>query len=157
MEDALGRLDRLTQEEVRMAAAEGLKAIHKVDSKVQAVDNKVEGVNVKIQDVGGKVHGVDDRVQDVGNKVQGVDDRIQGVDDRVQCVDDKVRAVDDKVQAVDDRVRDIDDKVDIVVDSAQFFSTSHPHPSNFSFSLGGDKIREEIRQVADDIDDQKRS
>ncbi|KAH9983384.1 hypothetical protein BJV74DRAFT_797431 [Russula compacta] len=33
MEDALGRLDRLTQEEARMAAAQGLEAIHEVMRK----------------------------------------------------------------------------------------------------------------------------
>ena len=42
IEDALGRLDRLTQDEVRMAAAEGLKATHKVDNKVQGVGDKVD-------------------------------------------------------------------------------------------------------------------
>jgi len=44
IEDALARLDRLTQEEVRMAAAEGLKATHGVDDKVQRVDNKVQQI-----------------------------------------------------------------------------------------------------------------
>ena len=42
IKDALGRLDRLTQEEARMAAAQGLKATHEVDDKVQAVDDKVD-------------------------------------------------------------------------------------------------------------------
>ncbi|KAH9988242.1 hypothetical protein BJV74DRAFT_885364 [Russula compacta] len=42
MEDALCRLDRLTQEEVRMAAAQGLKATHEVDCKVQGVDDKID-------------------------------------------------------------------------------------------------------------------
>ena len=37
IEDALARLDRLTQEEARMAAAQGLKATHEVDYKVQHV------------------------------------------------------------------------------------------------------------------------
>ena len=62
MEDALGRLDRLTQEEARMAAAQGLEATHEVDDKVQAVDDKV-------QDVGQKVQGVDDRVKDLDHKI----------------------------------------------------------------------------------------
>jgi hypothetical protein len=48
IEDALNRLDRLTQDEVRMAAAQGLKATHEVDDKVQGVDNKVRGVDDKI-------------------------------------------------------------------------------------------------------------
>ncbi|KAH9983390.1 hypothetical protein BJV74DRAFT_797437 [Russula compacta] len=48
MEDALRRLDRLTQEEARMAAAQGLKATHEVDDKVQGVDERVKGVDNKI-------------------------------------------------------------------------------------------------------------
>ena len=55
IEVALGRLDRLTQDEVRMAAAQGLKATHDVDDNVRTV--------------GGKVQGVDDRVRDVDDKV----------------------------------------------------------------------------------------
>ena len=35
IEDALGRLDRLTQDEVGMAATQGLKATHEVDDKVK--------------------------------------------------------------------------------------------------------------------------
>ena len=50
LEDALGRLDRLTQEEVRMAAAQGLKATHEVDNKVQGVDSRVQQVADEIGD-----------------------------------------------------------------------------------------------------------
>ena len=48
IEDALSRLDRLTQDEVRMAAAQGLKATHKVDDNVKIVEGKVQGVDVKM-------------------------------------------------------------------------------------------------------------
>jgi hypothetical protein len=44
MEDALKRLDRLTQEEARMAAAEILKLTHIVDNKVTTVVNGMSGV-----------------------------------------------------------------------------------------------------------------
>ncbi len=74
IEDALARLDRLTQEEVRMAAAEGLKATHGVDDKVQRVDDKVQHVDNKVQDV-------DDHVQRVGDEVQGVDNKVQQIAD----------------------------------------------------------------------------
>ena len=57
IEDALVRLDGLTQDEVRMAAAQGLKATHEVDDKVKNVEGKVQGVDNKVQ-------GVDDRVRD---------------------------------------------------------------------------------------------
>ena len=44
MEDALKRLDKLTQEEVRMAIAENLRATHAVDERVASVNNKVAEV-----------------------------------------------------------------------------------------------------------------
>ena len=58
IEDALKRLDKLTQEEARMAAAENLKVMH-------AVDKRVEGV-------ADTVAVVDDRVKVVDNKVMEV-------------------------------------------------------------------------------------
>ena len=58
IEDSLDKLDKLTQEEARMASAELLKITHSVD---------------------GKVKDVQEDVQDVGNKVQGIDDRLQGI------------------------------------------------------------------------------
>jgi hypothetical protein len=72
IEDSLVRLDKLTQEEARMASAELLKMTRRVDGKVTGVDDRVKGVEGKVQDVC-------DDVQDVGNKVQCVDDRIQGI------------------------------------------------------------------------------
>ncbi|KAF8492083.1 hypothetical protein F5888DRAFT_1860114 [Russula emetica] len=74
IEDALKRLDKLTQEEARMATAQVLKA----------------------------THNVDDRVKGVADKVVGVDDRVADIDDRVASVDDRVKAVDDKVASVID-------------------------------------------------------
>ena len=41
VEDALQRLDKLTQEEVRMAAAEALVITRGIDDKMQGVDHKV--------------------------------------------------------------------------------------------------------------------
>ena len=41
VEDALQRLDKLTREEVRMAAAEALVITRGIDDKVQGVDHKV--------------------------------------------------------------------------------------------------------------------
>ena len=74
IEDALKRLDRLTQEEARMAAAQLLKVTN-------TIDNRVEGI---------------------ANNMLIVDDRVACVDDRVKDVDDKVKAVDDKLVAVID-------------------------------------------------------
>jgi Lhr-like helicase len=83
MEDALKRLDKLTQEEARMTIAQNLKATHTVDERVRGVANSVLAIN---------------------NRVAGVDDRVAGVDDRVARIDDKVVIVDDSVKVVDDKV-----------------------------------------------------
>ena len=66
MEDNLHRLDRLTQEEARMASTEQLKTAHSIEAKVVGVDERV-------QDVG----------DDVRKKVEDVDDRLQGIDDKL--------------------------------------------------------------------------
>jgi hypothetical protein len=79
VEDALRRLDKMTQEEARMAAAEVLRITHSLEDNVRNVADKVQGVD-------GTIQGVD-------NKVQGVDDRVKGVDDRVRVVGDKVDMV----------------------------------------------------------------
>jgi phenylalanyl-tRNA synthetase alpha subunit len=42
IEDALKRLDKLTQEESQMAAAQILKVTHTVDSRVQQTANDVD-------------------------------------------------------------------------------------------------------------------
>ena len=44
MEDALKRLDKLTQEEAWMGIVQNLKATHAVDERVRAVDDKVTEV-----------------------------------------------------------------------------------------------------------------
>ena len=65
MEDALKKLDKMTNEEARMAVAQNLKATHKVD----------------------------ERVRGVGNTLVAVDNRVAGVDDRVAKADDRVAGV----------------------------------------------------------------
>jgi hypothetical protein len=86
IEDSLERLDKLTQEEARMASAEQLKMTHSVGVKVMGVDNRVKGVEGQVQDVGDKVQIVEGRVQDVRGDVQDVGIKVQGVDDKLDQV-----------------------------------------------------------------------
>ncbi|KAI9445647.1 hypothetical protein BJY52DRAFT_1228808 [Lactarius psammicola] len=79
VEDALQRLDRLTQEEARMAAAEVLTISRGIDDKVKGVDEKLEGVNGKVKSVDVKIEGIDYKVQSVNSKVKGVDHKIGSV------------------------------------------------------------------------------
>ena len=93
VEDALQRLDKLTQEEARMAAAEALTITRGIDDKVNDVDERLEGVDEGVQSIGIKVKGIEDQLQIVDGKVEGVDDKLEGVDDRVKIVDHKVSSV----------------------------------------------------------------
>ena len=111
IEDALQRLDKLTQEEARMAAVEALTITRGIDDKVNDVGERLEGVNERVQSVDVKVEGIDDKVLIVDSKVQGVDNRVQSVDDKVQAVDNKVQAVDNKLLSVDTKVQGVDNKV----------------------------------------------
>ena len=70
--DALKRLDRLTQEEARMANAEVLRLAHSIRDGVEIVDGKVDGVDHKVDGVGDKVECVDAKVQVVIDSAQGL-------------------------------------------------------------------------------------
>ncbi len=65
VEDGLKRLDRLTQEEAEMAAAQVLKATHAVDAA-------------------GRVRGVADIALSIGDQVQGVSGQVAEVRDGAQ-------------------------------------------------------------------------
>jgi hypothetical protein len=83
IEDSLERLDKLTQEEARMASAEQLKMTHRVDGKVMGVDDRVRGVEGQVQGVRGDVQDVRGDVQDVRGDVQDVGDKVQDVDNKL--------------------------------------------------------------------------
>jgi len=83
IEDALKRLDRLTQEEVQMAAAQLLKVTNIIDNRVEEIADNMFGVDNRVASVGGQVQGVGDQVQNVGDQVQSVDDQVQNVGDQV--------------------------------------------------------------------------
>jgi len=86
IEDSLGRLDNLTQEEARIASAELLKVTHSVDDRVRDVDEKVEVVRNGVHDVGNKIQGVDDRVQGIGGDIRDISSDVRCVDDKLDQV-----------------------------------------------------------------------
>ena len=92
LEDSLKRLDRLTQEESQMAAAQVLKVANIVDDRVQGIADNVISVDNRLGDVGDKLN----------EQVTGVDERVKDVNDLVKDVDDGVKAVDEKLAAVID-------------------------------------------------------
>ena len=72
VEDAFQRLDRLTPEEVLMAAAESMAVTRDIDDTVKGVDKRLVGV--------------DERVHRIDMKTEGIEDKVQGVDSRVGSV-----------------------------------------------------------------------
>ncbi|KAF8492082.1 hypothetical protein F5888DRAFT_1909336 [Russula emetica] len=136
IEDALKRLDRLTQEEARMASAQLLKMTNAIDSEVREIAD-----NVLV---------IDDRVA-------GVDDRVAGVDDRVADVDERVAGVDDRVKDVDDKVKAVDDKLVAVIDGAQYIFNQLSKTVQLLTRLDGKEARGVIQQTADDVDQVKRN
>ena len=84
LEDSLKKLDRLTQEEARMALSEILKITHNTRDEVEVVDGKVEIVGDNVADVGDKVDDLGDKVEDIGNNIHCVHDNVQVVIDRAR-------------------------------------------------------------------------
>ena len=119
IEDALKRLEKLANEEVRMVTAQGLKATHAVNDRVGVVESGVLNVEKKVAGVDERVAGVDERVAGVNDRVAAIDERVARVDDRVLGVGDRVACVDTGVAGVDDFVKAIDNKVAVVIDGAQ--------------------------------------
>jgi hypothetical protein len=70
IEDALKRLDRLTQEEARMASAQLLEITN-------AIDGEVRGIADNVLVVDDRVACVDDHVKDVDDKLVAVIDGAQ--------------------------------------------------------------------------------
>ena len=121
MEDALKRLDKLTQEEARMAVAQNLKATHTVDERVRGVANTVVAIEDQVTGVDDRVAGVDVQVATVDDRVARVNDIVASVDNNMASVDAKVANDNDMVAYVDDNLNSIDakDRVAIVDDSVK--------------------------------------
>ena len=119
LEDALKKLDRLTQEEARMANAEVLRITQRIRDGVKVVGSKVEGVGDKVEDVGDKVEEVGDKVEDVGEKVEDVGNKVEDVGEKVEDVGNKVEDVGEKVEDVGEKVGDVGEKVEDVGDQVQ--------------------------------------
>ena len=129
IENALQRLDKLTQEEVRRAAAESLAITRGIDDTVKVVDGKVDGVYERMQAVDRMVEDVDYTVRSVDHTVKGVDYRVKGIDykaktagHRVKGIGHVVKGIGRKMEGVDHTVKGIDDKVGFI--KGQLFFTS---------------------------------
>ena len=127
MEDSLKKLDKLTQEEARMATAQVLKVTHTIDEGVRGIADKVVTVD-------GKVTGIDEKMVIINDRMASVDDKVDNVDTKVEAVDLRVVGVDERVAGVDERVRTVDDKVALVIEGVQIIFSQLAHAVIYSVS-----------------------
>ncbi|KAH9000383.1 hypothetical protein EDB92DRAFT_1812732 [Lactarius akahatsu] len=132
LEDGIKRLDKLTDEEARMANAVVLKVTHIIDEKVMEVGDGVKAVEKNVQVDGAQLHEVDENILGVGAKVKDVNGEVQVVNNSVKVIEEKVQLI----------VR----------------KWCQPLTSTLTVSsLDGKAIAEEVRldmqRTADDIDD----
>jgi len=138
MEDALKRLDKLTQEEARMAAAQNLKATHTVDERVKGVVDTVGAIDNMVVEV-------DDRVASVSEQVTGVDDRVASVKEKVVTIDNRVKEIAadvDEIRRLSSNLTSADYIVLLIVSGNQLRESTHkwlspPDPStNHNIACG---------------------
>ena len=79
IEDVLKRLDKLTQEEARMAAVQLLKVPNTINNRVTGIADNVLGKRVVTV-------GIDNKLASVDKRVLGVDDRVKDINDRSAAV-----------------------------------------------------------------------
>jgi hypothetical protein len=144
LEDALKRLDRLTQEEARMALAEILRITDSVRDEVKVVDGKVERMEDKLEDMGGKIVDIGGKVEDMGDKVEGMSDTVEDISGKMEDIDDIVHCVDEKVQIVIDGTRSLSSRLlkpSNIYTFRQQASKSRGERSELDYSSGGQRHR----------------
>ena len=132
LEDALKKLDRLTQEEARMASAEVLRLAHSIRDGVGIVDGKVE-------EVGDKVQVVIDGARTLSRQLKTflICLLSDGKDARVVA-----KEISGKVADVGGKVQSVDERVQVIIDGAQrLFSQPLKLPNIYAFRKQASKSR----------------
>ncbi|SRR6266404_5432718 len=81
IEDSLAKLDKLTQEEARLAIVEVKSLTHKVDDKVKIIEKGVQGVDGKVERIVERAQAIDYGVQQVDQKVGVANDTLKQIVD----------------------------------------------------------------------------
>ncbi len=94
--------------ELKLNALNEIEEKRKADKQASDLDTKVDGVTDKVDGIGTKVDGVTDKVDGIEDKVDGIEDKVDGLDTKVDGVTDKVDGIDTKVDGIEDKVDGID-------------------------------------------------
>ena len=79
VEDALQELDRLTQVEARMAAAELMRITRTAEDREKGVEKRIQSVGSNVEGVGHRVRGIDDKMQGIRGGVEGANRKVDHV------------------------------------------------------------------------------
>jgi hypothetical protein len=88
VEDALERLDMLTQEENLITVARAFKATHEVHELTQHVDTKVTVVEEVLQQVDGNVRATQDNVMEIQELAYDIKEGTRTIDGNVKVAKD---------------------------------------------------------------------
>jgi hypothetical protein len=147
IEDALKRLDKLTQEGARMATAQVLKVAHAVDDRVRGVTDDVLGVDNRVASVGARVAGVDDRVASVDERIRAVDDKVAAVFDGAHHIFNRTSKCFDPMRLDGKEARLVMQQAVADVDQVKRSSSSNHIDTRYAGSsvLIGDHLRQDLR------------
>ena len=81
LKEAIQELDKLTEDEARMASIEIWKIAHGTHSRLEDVDEQVEDMHKKIQSLNTKV-------EDLDVEAQGIDDQVRDLNDKISSVNE---------------------------------------------------------------------
>ncbi|KAH9051135.1 hypothetical protein EDB83DRAFT_2293977, partial [Lactarius deliciosus] len=81
LDDGLKKLDKMSNDEARMANAESLRIAHDIAERVEGVNKNVQGIGTQVKDVDKNVQGVKNDVRDVDENVKMIKEHMQIVID----------------------------------------------------------------------------
>ena len=112
IEDCLDNLDKLTQEEARMAFAESLKVAHSADGKFVAIDDRIKDFGDRMKEVGREVLNARSDMQDLGSKAEGIEDRAQAALDDMKDFGGMTQIIASDLKDLSSKILDDADKLD---------------------------------------------
>jgi prophage DNA circulation protein len=117
VEDALERLNMLTQEENLMTVARTFEATHDVNVNVKATQELIDT----------KVTVFEEVLQQVDGNVMATQEVTHHIDDNVMEIQELANDVHVDVQVINERTRTIDDNVKVTKDGGIIFRFLHTH------------------------------
>jgi len=120
IEDALQRLDTLTNEEGQMTTARNLEVTHHVDGNVATIKEVIQDVdgNVKVMkelasEVDGNVKAIKELTRDVDGNVVAIKEVIHDVDSNIKAATELTHVVNSNVMTIKEVIDDVDSNIKV--------------------------------------------